>query len=82
MKRHITSFGVLLVGILSACPTWLKAGPLHEAAMAGDAGQVEQLLREGADINASDDVLHLMLAFRYTRSDMSVHLRLDLRNLM
>ncbi len=54
MKRQITRFGVLLVGILSACPTWVKAGPLHEAAMVGDAGQVEQLLREGADINASD----------------------------
>ncbi|MEE8227317.1 MAG: ankyrin repeat domain-containing protein [Kiloniellales bacterium] len=54
MKRQLTRFAALLVGILLACPTWVKAGPLHEAAMAGDAGQVEQLLHEGADINASD----------------------------
>lgn len=56
MKRLFTRFGALLVGILLACPTWVKAGPLHEAAMAGDAGQVEQLLHEGADINASDAI--------------------------
>ena len=56
MRRQITRLSVLLVGIMLVCPTWVKAGPLHEAAMAGDVGQVEQLLHEGADINESDAI--------------------------
>jgi hypothetical protein len=41
---------VLLVG-----STFASAGPLHDAASAGDAGKVGALLNQGADIDARND---------------------------
>ncbi len=54
--RTLRVFGYLLILIAIAASTRAKAEPLHDAAMAGDAVRIEQLLQEGADVNASDEM--------------------------
>jgi cytochrome c len=44
----------IALALLLAAQTFAKADPLHDAAKAGDVARIEQLLQEGADVNASD----------------------------
>ena len=44
--------GCLFLCLILTSPSQVKGGPLHNAAMTGDAAKVEQLLQEGADVNA------------------------------
>lgn len=67
--RTLIVFGYLLIFVIIAASMSAKAEPLHDAAMAGDIAQIEQLLREGADVNASDAMstaLHWAILFAHT----------------
>src|ERR1035437_3461976 len=50
--RH--GFGLLFFALCVGVSV-LRAAPLHDAAKAGDKAKVEELLAEGADINAKDE---------------------------
>jgi len=54
MAKNSHWFGALLVCVAWLVSQTLKAEPIHDAALDGDADRVEQLLREGADVNAPD----------------------------
>ncbi len=55
MTKIFNWFGYLLIGTLVVLIPGAKADPIHEAAMEGDVERVSQLLKGGADVNASDD---------------------------
>lgn len=56
MRRTLTSAGMAV--LLSTSTSWppheALAGPIHEAAKAGDAEQVEQLIAGGAEVDERD----------------------------
>ncbi len=56
MRQILFRLGVLLTWAILGYPTGVEAAPIHEAAFAGDTQRVQQLLDEGVDVNAADDV--------------------------
>lgn len=56
MRQILFRLGVLLTWAILGYATGVKAAPIHEAALAGDTQRVQQLLDEGVDVNAVDDV--------------------------
>ena len=60
MKKQLTAFYLVVVFALLVVSVIMFsgiacAGPLHDAAFAGDIGKVRQLLKQGADVNARDE---------------------------
>lgn len=49
----ISKPAIVIICIVLCAPNLAQAGPLHEAAKAGDIAQIELLLAQGADINES-----------------------------
>ena len=56
MRQILFRLGVLLTWAILGYATGVEAAPIHEAALAGDTQRVQQLLDEGVDVNAADDV--------------------------
>lgn len=54
MAMKLGEFRHLIVCAMVLCSTATQAEPIHEAAFDGNAELVEQLLSEGADVNAPD----------------------------
>jgi len=56
MRQILFRLGALLIWAILGYVTGVEAAPIHEAALAGDTQRVRQLLDEGVDVNAADDV--------------------------
>jgi cytochrome c len=56
MRQILIRLGAFLTWANLGYAAGVEAAPIHEAAMAGDTQRVQQLLDEGIDVNAADDV--------------------------
>ncbi len=65
MKPTRIGLGCLLFCLALASPSQVMAGPLGNAAKAGDIAEIERLLNEGADVNESGLASPLFYAIQY-----------------
>ena len=71
----ISRFAVFGLCIILSCVRLAEAGPLHDAAKAGDVDQIKHLLAGGADINQSTGLATaLYYAIQENHSDAAVFL--------
>ncbi len=69
MKPTRIGLGCLLFCLALASPSQVMAGPLGNAAKAGDIAEIERLLNEGADVNESGLASPLFYAIQYKHTD-------------